>query len=47
MLSVVGVDHPATTLTSQEETAFLNWLVGKLNDYEAATGLTRYTGETP
>ncbi len=37
-------DHPEVTLTAGEQSTFLAWFLGKLSDYETATGLTRWTG---
>ena len=42
---VIDDDHPDTTLTAGERTAFTTWILGELTAYETATGLTRYTGE--
>ena len=39
---IIDNDHPTTTLTAGEETVFKTWVLGKLADYEAATGLERY-----
>jgi len=39
---VIDDDHPTVTLTEQERATFLTWFLGKLDLYEAATGLERY-----
>ena len=38
-------DHPAVTLTAGEQSTFLTWFLEKLAAYEAASNLTRWTGE--
>jgi len=40
---IIDTDHPSVTLTAGEASVFLTWFLGKLTEYEAATGLTRHT----
>lgn len=39
----LGNDHPNPQITTQQKTAFLNWILNNLTIYETNTGLTRHT----
>lgn len=41
----LGTDHPKPQTTSQQDTAFLSWLLNNLSTYESLIGLTRFIEE--
>jgi len=41
----IDQDHPTVTLTPAQRSAFVSWFLSQCEAYEAATGLTRYTGD--